>query len=294
MRPSNLPWILPSLWALLATWALALPAVATETFVLSSGIPGGHYHDVAKRVVTLLSQEGLRAANLTSAGSVDNLTLLADPESSVNVTLVQADALRFYLDENPAFADELVVLDDLGEECVVLVTKAKGGIESAADLKGGGPSRLVLPGAGSGAAVTFEYMRRMEPAYREREIEHREPMEAMLQMRMSSGSDVAALMLVKRPRAITPEMEIVLENPDQFRIAPVRPADVKNGKLPDGSPVYRFAKVTTGFGSDFRVSFDTLCTRALMITSKSKLTEPSRRELSRILLKFGRLIAPFR
>ena len=105
MRPANLPWILPSLWALLATWALALPAVATETFVLSSGIPGGHYHDVAKRVVTLLSQEGLRAANLTSAGSVDNLTLLADPDTP----LTGRQALQVIADELPTLDRDAVL-----------------------------------------------------------------------------------------------------------------------------------------------------------------------------------------
>lgn len=281
---------------LLVGMVLVLPAHITraQDFVLSSGAPEGYYHSVASRVVMLLREADLQAAHLTSSGSLDNLALLADPASSVNVALVQADALRFYLDEHPGFAKGVVVLDDLGRECAALITRTDGGIENAGDLKKGGVGTLVLPGPGSGATVTLEYMRRMEPAYRETPVSHRDPMEAMLQMRMPGGDQIAAVMLVKRPRVLTPEFEIVLENPDQFRVAPIRQTDVKNGRLPDGSPVYSFERVTTGAGIDYQVSFDTICTRALMVTSSSKLSKRRRRDLARVLLKWGKLIAPGR
>jgi hypothetical protein len=267
---------------------------SAEDYVVSSGVRGGHYHSVGSRLVTLLREDRLIAMHLTSTGSLDNLTLLADAESPVNVVLAQADALRFYLDEHPAFSEQVVILDDVGRECVALVTKSDGGISSAADLKSGDSGQLVLPGPGSGPAVTFEYMRRMEPAYRNCPVVHRDPIQAMLQMRMPDDEEIAAVMLVKRPRTLSPEIEIVLENRADFRIAPIRADDVRNGKLPDGSPVYSFEEVRTGVGSDFSVSYETMCTRALILTSTAKSSAPSRRELGRILLKSSDFIAPSR
>jgi hypothetical protein len=206
--------------------------------------------------------------------------------------LAQADAVRFFLDEHPDFASELVVLDDLGSECVALITSVKNGISSAADLKTGGFGSLATPGLGSGASVTLEYMSRMDPAYRRTAVIYREPLEAMLQMKMHGGEKIAAVMLVKRPESLTPEIESVLENPEQFRMVPIRAEDVKNGVLPDGSPVYSFGEVGTGVGSDHQVRYETMCTRALMLTSSAKLDESARRVLARGLLNWGKLFAP--
>jgi hypothetical protein len=73
-----------------------------------------------------------------------------------------------------------------------------------------------------------------------------------------------------------------------------QPKDVQNGQLPDGSPVYSFEKVQTGVGKDYSVSYETMCTRALILTSSSKLSEPSRRQLGHFLLKSSKLIPPSR
>jgi hypothetical protein len=282
-----------SLLALLVVGPFARSASA-EQYVLSSGAKGGFYHGVASRVAMLLIEEQQQATYLTSAGSLDNLTLLTDPQSAVNVALAQADAVRYFLDEHPEFSDELVVLDDLGRECVALITSAKTGISDAGDLKTGGFGQIILPAPGSGSAVTFEYMARMDPTYRRTPVSYRDPIEAMLQMRMANGESIAAVMLVKRPRTLTSELEIVVENQDAFKVAPILPEHVKNGNLPDGSPVYSFEEVSTGAGRDRHVSFKTMCTRALILTSSSKLSTTMRRDLSRVLLKWSKLIAPGR
>ena len=111
---------------------------------------------------------------------------------------------------------------------------------------------------------------------------------------LRSPQTVAAVMLVKRPRTLTPEFEIVVENQDQFKVAPILPEHVMSGNLPDGSPVYSFEEVSAGAGRDRRVSFKTMCTRALIVTSSSKLSTTMRRDLSRVLLKSSKLIAPGR
>ena len=280
----SISWILLSLALFLLELVIAVPGRADD-YVFSTGARGGFYHDVANQLIGLLGEEQRTARNNVSGGSVQNLLQLATPKSEVNVVLAQADAVRFFLDEHPEFSSELIILDDLGRECVALITGAKNGISSAADLKTGGFGSLVTPSMGSGASVTLEYMSRMDPAYRRTAVIHREPMEAMLQMRMHGGEKIAAVMLVNRPEFLTPELESALESPKQFRMAPVRAKDVKNGVLPDGSPVYTFDEVLVGAGSDQQVRYETMCTRALMLISSTKLDESARRILARVLLE---------
>lgn len=286
----------PRLVRLFLFIAVMMPSgvALAEGYVLSSGAVGGYYHGVALRLMSFLPQDKGFNRHETSTGSLENLERLADSENAVNVVLAQADSIRFYLDEHPKFEERLVVMDDLGPECVLLITRAKGGIENASDLKTGKFGDLVVPSLGSGAAATLEYLSRMDPAYRKTPIVAREPMEAMLQMRMPGSDDVAAVMVLKRPHNLTPELETVLDNPTVFRIAPIRAADVENGKLPDGSPIYTFEKVQTGVGKDYSVQYETICTRALLVTSSSKVNDDQRRELASILLKWGSLIAPGR
>jgi TRAP-type uncharacterized transport system substrate-binding protein len=274
----------------LASIAIASPARA-EDYVFSSGAKGGFYQEVANQLILLLGEEQRTARNESSRGSGQNLLQLATPMSPVNVALAQADAIRFFLDEHPDFARELVVLDDLGRECVVLITSAEKGISSADDLKTGRFGSLVTAGMGSGASVTLEYMRRMDPAYRKADVIYREPMEAMLQMKMPGGERIAAVMLVQRPGILTPEIESVVENPKDFRLAPIRAEDVKNGLLPDGSPVYSFEEIRAGVANSDSIRFETMCTRALIVTSSSKLDESARRDLAHGLLEWGRRFA---
>jgi TRAP-type uncharacterized transport system substrate-binding protein len=167
----SIPWMLFSLALLLLDLAMAAPGRA-EDYVFSSGARGGFYHDVANQVIGLLGEEQRAGRNKVSGGSVQNLLQLATPKSEVNVVLAQADALRFFIDEHPEFSSELIILDDLGRECVALITGAKDGISSAADLKTGGFGSLVTPSMGSGASVTLEYMSRMDPAYRRTAVIH--------------------------------------------------------------------------------------------------------------------------
>jgi len=291
-NPTTRTLLAPLVWILMLH--LAAAASAESDYVLSSGASGGYYHGVASRLASVLAQEGIAVQHEESVGSLANLALLDDAENPTNVVLAQADAVRHYLDEHPTLAEKLVVMDDLGRECVVLITGKDDGIASAADLKTGRFGSLVVPGLGSGAAVTFEYMSRMDPGYRKTEMTAREPMEAMLDMRRPGGEKIAAVMLVKRPRSLSSELEIVLDNQDVYRIAAVRPQDVESGKLPDGSPVYSFDEVHTGAGVDYRISYETMCTRALLVTSSTKLGNAKRRELAKLLLKWRSLIAPGR
>ncbi|MGH0038319.1 MAG: TAXI family TRAP transporter solute-binding subunit [Myxococcota bacterium] len=283
--------------SLLATLALALAPLSSQAadYVISSGAEGGYYYGLANRLAKVLTQEGRSVEHRTSTGSLENLAAVHDPRGPVTVALAQADAVRQYLHDHTEFGSDLQVVDDVGRECVVLITRKSGGIASAADLKQGGHGAVNVGSPGSGAAVTYKHMSRLNPDFKKSAVVHKDVFESLLQMRMGpAGEKIAAVMLVKRPRIVSPPMEIVLQNPDLFSVAPVLAADVKVESLPNGKPVYSFERVTTGFGRGTTVEFDTMCTRGLLVASKRKLGSQKRSELARIMLEHGGMIAPGR
>jgi TRAP-type uncharacterized transport system substrate-binding protein len=61
-----------------------------DTFVLATGREEGAYHAIGQRYQALLEREGITVVLKSSAGSVENLTNLADEDSEVEVAFVQA------------------------------------------------------------------------------------------------------------------------------------------------------------------------------------------------------------
>ena len=257
--------------------------------VISSGKEGGNYFAMAGRLRTLLTRDHAQYAEVRpSLGSVENLAHLDNPESPVGVAFAQADALNGYLEENPEFRGEFVVLADLGRECVFLFARRDGGIQSAADLKTRAGRQISVDRPGSGASVTYDYMMRLDPAFKNTEVVNVDMMEALAQLKISSDySNLAAAMLVQRPRIVSPALEIVLNSPDAYRIVPVREGDLKAASLPSGKPVYTFETVQVR-----QTKFETMCTRALLLAATDKLSTEVRSKLAEVLLESIDYIAP--
>jgi TRAP-type uncharacterized transport system substrate-binding protein len=281
--------------ALVSLWLGALPAraqVPGAEITISSGKEGGNYHRIATRLRTQLTVDhGSYVEIESSQGSVQNLARLEDPNAPANVALVQADAVSRYIEVNPALEEELMLLADVGKECVILVS-GPGGIESIEDLKVPGDRAISVDSLVSGAAVTWESMTRLEPSLANTQTVNTDTMESLLEIQnRPPNSKTVAVMLVQRPRTVSPPMEIVLTNPDSFRIIPIPAGTVKNTDLPNGSPVYTYETVTSRFAGK-SVSFDTLCTHGLLIAAKNKLSEKARASLVQVLLKSRDYIAP--
>jgi hypothetical protein len=256
--------------------------------VVSAGREGGNYYYIAQRLKSAMLLEHERWIEvLTSRGSLENLRRLDDPSSPVGVTLTQADALNRYLQEHPQFAAEFIVLGDAGKECAFLVARREGGLTTAAGLKEAGGGEISVDDAESGAAVTFGYMTELEPRFRAMTPVSVDVMEALLQLKVAGEhTRLRAALIVQRPKAPSPPVKTVFENPDIYRLVPITEADVGNARLPDGSVVYTFERVRVGGKSDPRsVEIDTLCTRGLMLASKEKLDKDFRSELSSLMLK---------
>jgi len=283
-------WILAGLFGL----GVALPATGSERIIISTGGEGGSYYYIGQRLKTeLILIRETPPVVMTSQGSIDNLSRLDDPDSSVNVALTQADALRAYLETHPNFAGEFMVLADMGKECALLVTGAASNLQAAADLKKATGGEISVDAPGSGASVTFETMSALSPAFRATAPVFVPIMEALLQVKVGSEfTKLKTAMLVQRPHRVSPALKFILKEPDSYRFLAIVPEDLPNAVLPDGSPVYSFERVGVGpESSRHHQEVETLCTRALLLGSEDKIGRELRGRLSKVLLSAGSRIA---
>ena len=274
-----------------ATWPCAfllvagLAQAADPPIVISTGKSGGGYNTVGERLKSVLAEQDQPAQVQTSAGSLENLNRLDDPQSPVNVGLTQADALKYYLKEHPGFADQFISLGEIGKECVFIVTGKDSDIRDDSDLQQAKGRLIAVQSPNSGVAVTWEYMTVLEPEFKNTAPAFVDGAEALLQIKSGGkASKIQAAMVVQRPMAKSTEMQVVLENPKDFRLIPIKDWDL-NDKLPDGSAVYTFENVTVAEKKwGFDTTVDTICTRGLMLVNKSKLTADQRTRLSKVML----------
>jgi len=256
--------------------------------VMITGREGGNYYYIGQRLKSaMLLKHNTLIEVLTSRGSLENLRSLHDLFSPVGIALTQADALNRYLHDHPEFAEEFIVLGDAGKECVFVITRHDSGITTADNLKEATGGEISVDDTESGASVTFEYMAELEPRFRAITPVSVDVMEALLQMKVAGEhTKLRAAMIVQRPKARSAPIKTFLENPDAYRLVPITEADVGNAKLPDGSVVYTFERVTVGGISDRHpLEVDTLCTRGLMLASKKKLSKALRSQFSAVMLK---------
>ena len=273
-------------WPCAFLLAAGLAQAADPPIVISTGKSGGGYNTIGERLKSVLAEQDQPAQVLTSAGSIENLTRLDDPQSPVSVGLTQADALKYYLKDHPGFADQFISLGEIGKECVFIVTGKDSDIHSDSDLQQKGKNRLIaVQSPKSGVAVTWEYMTVLEPAFKNTAPAFVDGAEALLQIKSGGkASQIQAAMVVQKPMAKSTEMQVVLENPKDFRLVPVKDWDL-NDKLPDGSAVYTFEDVTVAEKSwGFDTKVDTICTRGLILANKTKLTVDQRTRLSKVML----------
>jgi len=233
------------------------------------------------------TQHDIRIEVETSSGSIQNLARLADPSSKFGLALTQADALSRFLQSNPDFANEFIVLGDMGKECVILIAASKDDISSFSDLKSKAGGEISVDDPGSGASATFDYLQSMDPEFAQIRPVYVDTIEALLQMKVAGEyTHLKAAMLVQRPSTRSAPVTILLENPDHYQLIPISELDVENSTLPDGSAVYSFERVNIGKTSgDHSLDINTICTRGMLLASKSKLNRELRSKLSKSMLE---------
>jgi len=274
--------------SLILLLAFASPASAAgpiDELIISTGRDGGSYFYIAERLKTALlvtTPQPPRVLVVTSAGSTANLSRLDDPASGVNIALAQQDALDAYLALHPQFADEFLVLGQVGLECALLIAAKEGALASASDLKKARDLTLSVGDVDSGAALTYAKMVEIDAAFANTTPVPVDTMEALLQLKVGKQySKLAGALLVQRPRRASAPVKLLLENPDLYRLIPITRSDLASA---DAS-AYSFQEVTVGGAhSGSKAKVETVCTEGLLLASKGKLSKEMRGQISAIML----------
>ncbi len=203
---------------LAAGLGMGLAQAADPLIVISTGKSGGGYNTIGERLKSVLAEQSEPVQVLTSAGSLENLARLDDPQSPVSVGLTQADALKYYLKDHPGFADQFISLGEIGKECVFIVTGKDSDIRSDSDLQEAKGRLIAVQSPNSGVAVSWEYMTVLEPKFKNTAPAFVDGAEALLQIKSGGkASKIQAAMVVQKPMAKSTEMQVVLENPQGFQ-----------------------------------------------------------------------------
>ena len=265
-----------------------LPLMAEEQapasgpdLVLSAGRKDSAYWGLANRLKKIVAEEGIKAEIVESVGSLQNLERLEDPNSPVNLTFAQSDAVHERMQTNPDLASRISIMESIGLECVFLITRADSAIITDADLGKG--LRIAIPGTESGVAVTYRDLSKLNPALASTEAVYTDAASAMHALNGEGDARIDALMLVYRPKERSPEIQLAIDQPELYRFVSFAKMNIE-AKLPDGEPIYRFLDVPlVRQGMKVIKSLPTICTDGLLVASSGKITPKQKQLLDRVV-----------
>jgi TRAP-type uncharacterized transport system substrate-binding protein len=243
--------------------------------VLNSGAQGGGYWNAGQRLQAVAeSKIGLGVENLPSSGSLENLEHLLDPASNVNLVFAQADATQYYLNQHPEDIRKLELLENIGQECVFMMTGADSAIRTDEDLQEIKDLHLGIASATGGVAVTFDFMVSQIPEMANIKVDYGDTLAFMKQL-TASKAPVDAVMMVHRPRERSPEVDYALSHADQYRFVELSDERLTQ-ELWNGRKIYRTMNLALP-GAEKPVK--TICVLGLLLANKQKLTIEQRNQL---------------
>jgi TRAP-type uncharacterized transport system substrate-binding protein len=250
--------------------------------VISSGGKGGGYWNAAERLRAVTGDLGSSMENRPSDGSLANLEKLAAAASPVNLAFAQADALQYYLYDNPEFGPKIEILENIGQECVFIVASQDSDVRTDADLQQADNFRLGLPSHTSGVAVTFNYMVRQIPELAGVQAVYGDPGAAAQQLH-SQDATVDAVMVVHRPREHSATVDLALRHPERYRFLEISDERLTKA-LADGREVYRRMDLAMRTAEDETpVIVNTVCVKGLLVANREKLSDGQQNLLSEVV-----------
>ena len=279
------PALLMGLVAMIASasWSSeSTVASGQQGLIISSGGEGGGYWSAAQRFQAVAKGLGTDVENRASAGSLENLAQLISAESPVNLAFAQADAVQYFLFDNPGAGESFDVLENIGQECVFIVTAADSNVRTDADLQKAANYRLGIPGPTSGVAVTFNYMLRQVPELKALEVVYGDTGAALAQLQTPEAG-VDAVMVVHRPREHSPTVDLALRHRERYRFLEIQ--DQRLTKTPaSGQEVYQKMDLAMpGPEEGTRQTVNTICVKGLLLANRHKLTQEQLNLLSDVV-----------
>lgn len=251
---------------------------AVAGVVLSSGVEGGGYWSAAARLQAVADGMRFTVENRPSTGSLENLERLLDAESPVNLAFAQADATQYYLNRNQDEITQLDLLENIGQECVFMVTGVDSDIRTDVDLQDAKNLNLGIASPNSGVAVTFDYMVSQIPELVDVKVNYLDTLAAMDQL-SASTAPVDAVMMIHRPKEHSPEVDYALAHADRYRFVELSDERLTQ-ELWNGRKIYRTMSLAMP-GTDKPVK--TICVSGLLLANKQKLSIEQRNQLSDLI-----------
>lgn len=245
--------------------ALTIPAWAEEVIITTGG-RGGSYFATGEKLAEVLVEYDYSAKAVKSDGSVENIERVVSGEAALGFT--QLDALAWWMGRNPDSAGELKVLGSLFPECVYVAVNTRGPIKDEDDLKSS-KANVAVQKRGSGSAVSWAYMRELEPDFANSATYFQGGLQLLNEMAINADSEINAFLWVSNPANLDQRyLKTVLEN-GRLKLLDITDWDL-NDKHPElGQPIYRFEKPEVAQGFLFDRDIKTICMDAVVIGSAS-------------------------
>lgn len=150
--------------ALLAAWLFALPASADREIVIAGGVEGRTYQRYAVNLGSKLRSFKVRYRQ--TAGSGENLDLLADREA--DIAFAQIDVYAARMRSDPERFAGIGIVGRLADECVYIAYRRGGNVTSQQGLQtapSGRKPKLSVGDPNGGMYATWTLMTELEPAF---------------------------------------------------------------------------------------------------------------------------------
>jgi len=250
--------------------ALALTMASSQVIanevIISTGGRGGSYHATGEQLAEILTEYDYESKVVKSKGSVENIERVANGEAALG--FAQFDAVAWWIGRNPEKANDFTVLGKLFPECVYIAVNKDGPIGDEGDLQTK-KGKIAVQKKGSGAAVTWGYMRELNEDYANSQTFYKGGMQVLSQLASQPDGDINAFLWVSNPEKLDQRYLKTVLNNDQLELINVNDWDLNDKHEVLGRPIYRFEEpeVQKGFLNDQEVK--TICMDSVVISSKS-------------------------
>ena len=230
---------------------------AAEPYSVSTGGKQGSYFKVGHNLTQVIGGGTV----MTSKGSVQNLDRIMKGEAQLGMS--QMDVIAWYADKHPASQSKIEIMGGMYQECVYIAYNKNGKVKNEDDLQTEGVT-IAVGKKGSGGAVTWDYMRKLEPGYKKASVSYTGGTRALNKLAVGDSSGIDAVLWVTKPNLNGKYAQSVINN-DSLEFMNVNDKDLNDKYKPTGKPVYVFQTIETEKGFFNDQEFSTICMDAVLI-----------------------------
>ena len=236
---------------------LATSAHALEPYTVSTGGKTGSYYKVGFNLTGAIPPGTV----ITSKGSVENLDRIMAGEAALGMS--QMDVIAWYADKHPASQSKVEIMGSMYQECVYIAFNKDGKVKNEDDLQRVGIT-IAVGKKGSGGAVTWDYMRKLEPGYKKASVSYTGGTRALNKLAVGDSSGIDAVLWVTKPVLSGKYAQSVVNN-DSLEFMNVNDKDLNDNYKPTGKPIYTFHTIETEKGLFNDQEFSTICMDAVLV-----------------------------